>query len=134
MGDLAWQTGWWAMLLVLHVVVASPALALLWWLRRRSKMGPITSRLLPAFIASVLVSPALLPSHFPLLLPLLLAYLGSVQLGVAFSALNLAPALTIAAVVLAFWPMRSNSTLHTDARATAVPNQPPPARAGERGR
>ena len=28
----------------------------------------------------------------------------------------------------------SNSTPHTDARAAAAPDQPPPARAGERGR
>ena len=42
-----------------------------------------------------------------------------------------------------FWPRvgwlaqrkaRSNSTPHTDARASAVPNQPPSARAGGRGR
>ncbi|TAK82796.1 MAG: hypothetical protein EPO20_20575 [Betaproteobacteria bacterium] len=31
-------------------------------------------------------------------------------------------------------PLRSNSTLHTDARASPVLNQPPSARAGERGR
>jgi hypothetical protein len=30
--------------------------------------------------------------------------------------------------------LRSNSTLHTDARASSVPDQPPSARAGERGR
>jgi fatty-acid desaturase len=32
------------------------------------------------------------------------------------------------------WLPPSNSTPHTDARATAVPDQPPSARAGERGR
>jgi len=32
------------------------------------------------------------------------------------------------------WRVRSNSTLHTDARGNAVLDQPPSARAGERGR
>jgi hypothetical protein len=31
-------------------------------------------------------------------------------------------------------PLPSNSTLHTDARSGSVPEDPPPARAGERGR
>jgi hypothetical protein len=40
----------------------------------------------------------------------------------------------IALVILKYWPKRSNSTQHTDARANAVHDQPPSARAGERGR
>jgi hypothetical protein len=36
--------------------------------------------------------------------------------------------------VIAYWKRTPNSTPHPDARTSAVPNQPPSARAGERGR
>jgi len=39
----------------------------------------------------------------------------------------------IALVILKYRPKRSNSTQHTDARANAARDQPPSARAGERG-
>jgi hypothetical protein len=45
------------------------------------------------------------------------------------------PALAIAALLVVKWrSLAPNSTPHTDARASAVLDQPPPARAGERGR
>ena len=40
----------------------------------------------------------------------------------------------IALVILKYWPKRSNSTPHADARASAPLDQLPSARAGERGR
>src|SRR5688572_25556953 len=123
MGDFAWELGWWAMLLILHLVITTPALVLLWWLRRRAMPDPgVSGRLGPALLAATLVSPALLPSHFPLLLPLVFAYLGSVQLGVAFSPWDLLPALVIAAIVLKLWPMRSNNTVERDAPQAARPS------------
>ena len=117
------------MLLVLHLVIAVPALALLWWLRRRGVGATTaTTRIVPAAVASLFVSPALLAGHFPLLLPFALAYLGSQQLGVTFSAWNLAPAALTAAVVFYFWPMRSNSALLTDAYTSPLRAQPDAAK------
>lgn len=114
-----WLIGWGAMLFVLHLVVALPALALMWWLRRRGVGAPtVTMRIIPAAVAGLLVSPALLAGHFPLLLPFVLAYLASMQLGVMFSPWNLAPAALTAVVVFYCWPMRSNSALLAD---TEVP-------------
>ena len=115
MSDAAWLIGWGAMLLVLHLIIAVPALALLWWLRKRGVGATVvTARIVPAAIAGLLVSPALLAGHFPLLLPFALAYFASEQLGVTFSPWNLAPAALTAAVVCYFWPMRSSSALLTD--------------------
>ncbi len=42
--------------------------------------------------------------------------------------------LVMAAVLFAVWRQRSNSTPHADARLRSSVDQPPPARAGERGR
>ena len=115
MSDAGWLIGWGAMLFVLHLVVALPALALMWWLRRRGVGATtVTMRIIPAAVAGLLVSPALLAGHFPLLLPFVLAYLASMQLGVMFSPWNLAPAALTAVVVFYCWPMRSNSALLAD--------------------
>ena len=115
MSDAAWLIGWSIMLFVLHLGLAVPALALLWWLRKRGVgTTTVTARIVPATVAGLLVSPALLAGHFPLLLPFVLAYLASVQLGVTFSPWNLAPAALVAVVVFYLWPMRSNSALLSD--------------------
>ena len=119
MSDAGWLIGWGAMLFVLHLVVALPALALMWWLRMRGVgVTTVTMRIIPAAVAGLLVSPALLAGHFPLLLPFVLAYWASMQLGVMFSPWNLAPAALTAVVVFYCWPMRSNSALLAD---TEVP-------------
>src|SRR5687767_13955240 len=117
MSDAAWLIGWGAMLFVLHLVVAVPALALLWWLRKRGVGATtVTVRIVPATVAGLFVSPALLAGHFPLLLPFVLAYLASEQLGVTFSSWNFAPAALTAVVVFYFWPMRSNSAYMDSSR------------------
>ena len=43
-------------------------------------------------------------------------------------------AMNTAILLAVIWGLRSNSTPHTDARASSVLNEPPSARAGERGR
>ena len=77
-------------------------------------------RIIPAAVAGLLVSPALLAGHFPLLLPFVLAYLASMQLGVMFSPWNLAPAALTAVVVFYCWPMRSNSALLADTKVPPI--------------
>ena len=121
MSDIAWILGWGAMLFVLHLVIAAPAVALLWWLRRRANIpSGFAGRLIAALLAATLISPALLPGHFPLLLPLVLAYFGSLHLGATFPVGNILVALTIAAVVFMYWPMRSNTSLESRRSTSAA--------------
>src|SRR5436190_16234199 len=103
-------------LMIWHLVLAIPALFLLWKLRRRVNARSLGGRSAAALIGGVWIAPTFLDGHFPLIVPLVFSYLGSGYLGVPFHSWNLFPAAIVALVILIFWPMRSNSTAHPDAR------------------
>lgn len=101
MSDAGWLIGWGAMLFVLHLVVALPALALMWWLRMRGgwryyrhHAHHSRRRRRPFGLSGIVSRP--FPAALAVCARLLLA---SMQLGVMFSPWNLAPAALTAVVV-----------------------------------